>query len=467
MKIRYKVTLWVTAAGVLASVAFSMILFIKMRNLYYESTDTELRTIAEIITRMVILPHSGLSSFSPDKPFTDIRRYWIEVYDLHHKVIYQSQLATGFPFYWGEKSNNSFTVKVPVPKQRTDLDPDGDGTMTIRARGINIDIQDSPFTVRIGEPIEKLDKEIVELAYVIGIGLFFGTLILVFLSYIVAGRILKPISTINQLAGEISEKALNTRIPLGKSRDELYVLSKSLNYMFDRLENSFVRQRQLIADASHELKSPITLFMLFMDDSISRKDLPEGYRDSLIHYADILRRLSRLVKSLLDLSYMEATDKLDVKEFCLRNLTASVLEDYKDVFTGKRIQVSFNSPDEVLIVADKEKLHRLLINLIDNSIKYNSESDGIIDLNLTHDGKRIEISLFNSGYGIPPEDLPRVFEPFYRVEKSRSPTYGGSGLGLTLVKRIVEMHKGKIRIESSRGAWTRVLVSLPMEPHRD
>jgi two-component system OmpR family sensor kinase len=461
MKIRYKVTLWITAAGVLASIALSMIVFVKMRDLYYKATDTELRTIAEIVSRIAILPNSRVSSVSPDKLFPDIRRYWIKVYDVHFKLVYQSQLATNFGFPWKDKTKEAFTVEVPVPWERTDVDQDGDRSLTLRAREFKFDIQDSPFTIRIGQPMEKLDKEILELKSIIGIGLFCGTIVLVFLSYIVAGRILKPVSTINQLVRDISESALDSRIPLGESRDELYVLSKSLNYMFDRLQYSFVRQRRLIADASHELKSPITVLTLFLEDSIIRRDLPDAFRNGLIHHADILRRLSRLVKSLLDLSYLEARDKLDAKEFCLRDVMNSVLEDFKDVFAAKRIRVSLYSSDKVLILGDKEKLHRLLINIIDNAIKYNNEMEGSVEVSLADDGENIKITILNTGGGIPPEDLPHIFEPFYRVEKSRSPSYGGSGLGLALVKRIVEMHKGSIRIESSPGAWTRVLVCLP------
>jgi len=316
------------------------------------------------------------------------------------------------------------------------------------------------YIIQIAKPLDQLQDEVTDLVQIIALGLLVTTLLLILLSYGVAGRILKPIGVINRMARDISDRTLDRRIPLGKSRDELYELSGSLNRMFDRLQYSFDKQKQFIADASHELKSPITLFMLFMERALHRKDLPGSFKQRLMHQGNILRRMSRLVKNLLDLSALELKRNIDLKEVSLPSLLKSVLGDYEDVFAAKKIIVDMDIPENLAVRGDKDELQRVLINLVDNAIKYNRDG-GEIRIKASKADQRVRLSLFNTGRGIPKADLDKVFEQFYRVEKSRSLRYGGSGLGLTIVKRIVELHGGTLEIESEPGAWTRVNVTLP------
>ena len=137
------------------------------------------------------------------------------------------------------------------------------------------------------------------------------------------------------MARNINDRSLDQRIPLGKSKDELYELSESLNHMFDRLQYSFAMQKQFIADASHELKSPITLLSLFMEDAIHLKELPETFRLRLIRQNDILQRMRRLVKNLLDLSALEIKESMDFEELDLFELAKSVREDFVDVLEAQ------------------------------------------------------------------------------------------------------------------------------------
>jgi two-component system OmpR family sensor kinase len=247
---------------------------------------------------------------------------------------------------------------------------------------------------------------------------------------------------------------------LGRSKDELYELSESLNRMFDRLQYSFAMQKQFIADASHELKSPITLLSLFMEDAIHLKELPEIFRTRLIRQYDTLQRMRRLVKNLLDLSALEAKETLSFEEFALFPMVRAVSNDYADVLSARQIEMKIEVPENLQIKGDKDSMQRVLINLIDNAIKYNKER-GRIEITAEEKNHMVHLSIFNTGLGIPGKDIHRVFGQFYRVEKSRSSQYGGSGLGLTIVKRIIELHRGDIIIESEPNVWTRVYIRLP------
>jgi signal transduction histidine kinase len=282
------------------------------------------------------------------------------------------------------------------------------------------------------------------------------------LSYFLAGLIIRPISQINCFTGDIiDEKTIGKRLPLGRSRDELYVLSDSLNRMFDRLQYSFIRQKQFIANASHELKSPLAVSLLFLEKAVQRDDLPEAFRADLIQHYDILLRMRRLVKSLLDLAAMELMDRIEATSFCFVNLVNSVIEDYRAVFTARNVDLLLKMPEILPIEADRDKINRVIINLIDNALKFNTDEGGKIDIIVNEKVDRIHFSIENTGQGISPEDLPHVFEQFYRAEKSRSQKYGGTGLGLALVKRIVDLHNGTVTVESKIGSFTRVKLVLP------
>jgi signal transduction histidine kinase len=459
MKIRNKITLWITGAGVLASLVFSIIIFEEMKEQPFRLIDGELKTIAQVMVRRVqSAPMQPTNSAGDDLPF-DGQRYWIKIYDQRMQAVYQSRLCrfADLPLYNKDKG---YTVRTSVAKEQVDLDQDAQSEVTFRVKTLRFQKQGATYIVQIGKPIEKLDEEILELIQGIAAGLAAATVLLIGISYVIAGKILKPINTINRLAKDINDRTLNRRIPLGKNHDELFRLSESLNRMFDRLQEAFDGRKQFIADASHELKSPVTLLLLSLEEAVQRPDLPDGLRQQLIRQTDILRRMSRLVKNLLDLSALELQETISTDSFDLARLVRSILEDYEDVFAVRKIEVAGDIPPKLLMRGDPEKLQRMLINLVDNAVKYNQEG-GSIRINASGKDGDIELSLSNTGSGIPPEDLAHVFEKFYRVEKSRSPQFGGAGLGLTIVKRIVEIHGGRIRIKSEPESWTRIDIVFP------
>lgn len=461
MKIRQKIALWITGSGVLVSLVFSTVVFLEMIEQPYRLIDNELSTVAHFVVRFA-LPTGDLPEGMKN---TDIamnpKDYWIKIFNDHQKVVYRSDLTryVDLPLY---DKHSGYTVRNTIPKKRLRLNQDSENEVTFRVRRFRVPVQDGTYVVQIGKPVEKLDEEILEIAKDIGWGLITAMLLLVFLSYLIAGKVLKPIGVIDRLAREINDKNLNVRIPLGKSRDELYRLSKSLNRMFDRLESSFETQKEFVASAAHELKSPLALLQLSMEDCIQHPALPDSLRQQLSRQTDIVRRMTRLVKNLLDLSALELQESLDLKEINLADLLKSVLCEYEVVFSAKKIDVQAAIPPKLEVKGDRDNLQRAIINLIDNAVKYNHEG-GQIKLTASAQNKGVHLSLLNTGQGIPASDLDRIFVQFYRAEKSRSTEYGGSGLGLSIVKRIIELHGGSIDIESQPSAWTCVNIFLPQK----
>jgi two-component system, OmpR family, sensor kinase len=461
LKIRQKIALWITGAGVFVSLVFSIIVFLEMIEQPYRLIDDELNTIAQDVMRMAHPAGENAEAMQNKNVLNNPKDYWIKIFNDRMMVVYQSELTryTDLPLY---DKHSGYTIRTTIPKERLRLHQDKKNEVTFRVRRIRLPVEGGTYIVQIGKPIEKLDREIYDITKIIAFGLLTAMLLLAILSYFIAGKVLKPIGVIERLAREINDKNLSLRIPLGKNRDELYRLSESLNRMFDRLESSFETQKQFLASASHELKSPLALLQLSMEDCIQQRDLPDSLRHPLLRQTNILRRMSRLVKNLLDLSALELKQRFDLKEINLAELLKSVLREYEVVFSAKKIDIQADMPPKLQIKGDWDNLQRAIINLVDNAVKYNREG-GEIRIKVAGNKSGVQVSLFNTGAGIPKADLGRVFEQFYRVEKSRSTQYGGSGLGLSIAKRIIELHGGGIEIESEASAWTQVNIFFPYQ----
>jgi len=393
-----------------------------------------------------------------DMPY-DPDEYWILAEDDQKKVRYRSKLTefTDLPIPSGK---TKFLTEKHIPRSRIWLKQDRDDDVMFRVMVVSKEINGRVFEIRIAKPIEDYEEELIRLGITIGSSLFLCAVGIFILSYVLAGRILRPISAIIHQSREISDKSLDKRIPLGKTKDELYELSVALNKMFDRIQHSFLRQKEFIGNASHELKSPITLLMLAQEDLLINEELSLPAQESLIKQLETSRRMSHLVKNLLDLSRMEQQERLNTQKTDLSELINRVLDDYADVLVEKQIEVENKIDARCLIMGDPEKLFRLFVNLIDNAIRYNLPEKGVIKISLTQSRSTVRIKILNAGLKIPEQDLPRLFEQFYRVEKSRSQALGGSGLGLAIARKIVSLHNGTISIRNAPDRMIQVMVEL-------
>lgn len=461
MKIRHRISLWITFSGILASLVLSLIVLISMLEEPYELLEQELEANASALAANFQLLPDGLHLFgsNPEQYHTP---YWIRIFDEQGKIVFESDLVrqVDLPL---KKEEKVYLVGTDIPLREIMPELDEDDLTSFWVKNFSFMIAGQEYLFQIARPVESISEEIVEILITISVGLAVSAIFLILVSYFVAGRILKPIQQINRTANEINEKTLGRRIPLGEHRDELYDLSASLNTMFDRLQYSFLRQKEFVANASHELKTPITMLRLSLEESLQDQGTPRVSQERYETQLKTLLRMGRLVKNLLDLSTLELSETLAIEEFNLNELVDSVIEDFRPLIQQQNIQLSVQMDDSISVKADKDKIKRVMINLLENAIKYNQEG-GEIQLKVYSKPQddTINVSLFNTGMGIPAADCDRVFEQFYRVEKSRSSSLGGSGLGLTIVKRIVDMHGGEISLSSKPGNWTKIQMVLPV-----
>ncbi|THB76929.1 MAG: sensor histidine kinase [Desulfobulbaceae bacterium] len=456
MSIRYKIGLWVAAAGLASTLLLSLIILFDKIEKPYELLDEELKSQAHSVAS--ILMHNVPQHFSQAlTPIGD--HYWIRLLSDENEILFESPMVAliELPLLSKTKPYN-----IETEMMLGDLIPTGDedDLAAFRMRYFPLYVGNDRYFLHIGRPQENLVKEIREQVHMLVFGLLISFFSLIVMSYFVAGKILKPVREINKKIHEINDQTLDQRLTLPRSRDELYELSVSLNTMFDRLQYSFDRQKEFVANASHELKTPLAILRLSMEENLQYDDVPEALQRNLVAHCHTLLRLSRLVEKLLSLSALEYGDKKGHHTFSLQKLTQEVVDEFELLVVEKDITITKKLEQDVRVTGSKEQIQQVLINLLDNGIKYNNEG-GFIKLDLYHDNEMAHLKIYNTGPGIPEHDQLRVFEQFYRVEKSRSIALGGAGLGLTIVKKIIDLHSGKIHLSSQKGQWTEVIVSLP------
>ncbi len=464
MTVRQKITLLITGAGFISSLVFSCIILWEMMEQPYRIIDSDLETIAQRAVHIVLESEKNRNLDVP--LLIGDERYWLSIYNQDiARPVYRSDLAKLVEIPEPAAGSRS-TVSLIIPRGKIDLGQDRQNEVTFRVRNFKIILGGSTFLVNAGRPMEKLEEELRNIFIGVVSGLAFSVLLLLAISYFFAGFILKPIRIINDQARDISEKHLERRIPVSGDRDEFNALAQTLNDVFDRLQHAFLRQKRLFADASHELKTPLTMMRLSVDEIRSARDdnLSGLQSEKLAKMTEQVLRMERLVKSLLDLSSLEIEDAATEDPVDVVKLLASLIADYRFLAEPRKIDIEVRLPRQLIVKGDAEKLNRAFSNILDNAIKYNVDG-GRVEVAIDQSAADHTIMVTNTGAGVAEAEIPKVFDQFYRVEESRSLRYGGSGLGLAIVKRIVELHGGKVKIESQQGDWARVTVSLPR--HRE
>jgi len=276
-------------------------------------------------------------------------------------------------------------------------------------------------------------------------------------------KALAPVDAITRMARSINAGNLNSRLERLNTGDELQRLSDTLNEMLGRIEIAFEKISQFTADASHELRTPISLMRTEAEIAL-RKSRDEGeYREALRHILLEAEITSTLIEKLLSLARADAgRESLDLRRLNVREIVEKVVVDWRPAIADShhKFRENFTGKD-LFIDGDRTFLVRLLNILLDNAVKY-TPSDGTIEIGLSEENGQAVLTVQDSGIGIGEDDQPKVFERFYRADKARSRELGGAGLGLSIARWTVEQHRGSIKVESSLGNGSRFFVYLPL-----
>lgn len=271
-----------------------------------------------------------------------------------------------------------------------------------------------------------------------------------------------PLSALNRGIQRMSKGDFSARVQ-EKGSGELLQLSRAFNSMSEKLETLDQSRNQFVSNASHELKTPLATMKIMVESLIYQPDMDKGLRTEFL--TDInkeIDRLSAIVSDLLTLVQMDSQSvKLTRENVSLAALCKETAHRLEPIAQKKEQKILLSLGDPCDLYADKSKLTQVIYNLMENAVKY-TQPGGVVRVTLTREGRDAILTVADNGPGIPKENLPHIFDRFYRVDKARSRESGGTGLGLSIVHQLVLYHGGSIRVESEEGKGSTFIVEMPL-----
>ncbi|MCF8061628.1 MAG: HAMP domain-containing histidine kinase, partial [Deltaproteobacteria bacterium] len=314
--------------------------------------------------------------------------------------------------------------------------------------------------IRVGSSLRNVAETRARFLLVMGGLLPVGLLLAGLGGWVLARRALRPVGRMAEAAQRISAERLAERVEETGAGDELDRLAGTLNRMLSRLDEAFQQVRRFSADASHELQTPLTTLRGELEVALRTARTPEEYRETLRSGLEEIERISRLVEGLLILARAESGAlRMDRRPVDLAGLVEEVFWRLKVLADERSVDLRMDAAEPVVVSGDRDRLRGLLVNLVDNAVKYTGEG-GRVTLSLARDRDGALIEVSDTGRGIPEEVLERVFQPFYRSEEVLSEQ--GSGLGLSIARSIALAHGGEIAVESTPDRGSTFRVFLPV-----
>jgi heavy metal sensor kinase len=326
----------------------------------------------------------------------------------------------------------------------------------------------SRFLIEVAAPYNQIESVLRGLQLTFALGLPLIVALAISGGYVLMRRALRPVDEIRQKAAQITSRNLSERLPVVRTGDELERLATDLNRMIARLEESFQQINRFSADASHELRTPLTVLQGELESMAqSRSNIPPEIRDTIGSALEETQRLTKIVENLLAISRLEAGEaRKQLERLDFAELARSTAEQMRLLAEEKQIHLDCNGAERVEVDADPARLKQVVVNLLDNAIKYTPEK-GKVSVCVTKQDSRAVLEVADTGIGISADDLPHIFDRFYRADKARSREMGGTGLGLSIVRSICLAHNGQVRVASTEGQGSVFHVELPLARNND
>ena len=482
--VRFKLTLWyVLILGILL-ISFSSFLYFTLSKSLRRGVDNKLRSLAELVASESSSPLSKFGFGNIDQALETSMNLkpigkFIQVLDESGNI--------------GRKSDNLKNVQLPISLNA--LKNASQGVITLETnrsfgntplRIITFPvIENSHVTkiVQIASSLEEVEDALNTLFIILIITVPLALMVASLGGQFLAHKALKPVDNITQTARMITSQNLNQRINPLKVKDEISRLIETFNEMISRLDHSFRQIKQFSSDASHELKTPLTILKGEVEVTLRRERSSQEYQQTLKSNLEEINRMSQIVEDLLLLSKADIGEvRLNKEDINLTEILNEVVTQMDRLAKSKGLYLSTsNHHQDIHIFGDALRIRELFINLIENGIKY-TEEGGSIHITLQKEnepsvrnqssweegekGEFAKVIVSDTGIGIAEDDQERIFNRFFRVDKARSREQGGSGLGLSICKWIVDAHQGEIMVESELGKGSSFIVKLPLFSYR-
>jgi two-component system, OmpR family, sensor kinase len=467
MSLRLRLTIIYTCLLGLSLLAFSAVLYVVLQNSLMGAVDRTLQTSSQDIENRYIHTVTDTSLFG--QPFVVVELPPIREFTTPG-IYFQILNAQGRPV---AHSSNLGNEVIPINPDVVQSTLDGQTSLTTSSPG------------RPAEPLRVLSKPLVLNQRTVGVlqvgaslysvrltmrlmllllilGVAVTMLVGAMIIWFVTRRALQPLSTIAGTAEYIrSSQDLSQRLQIRTPDDEVGRLARAFNAMIERLEAAFATQKQFIADSSHELRTPLTVIRGNLD-LMKRDPQPESQAESLSAIEAEAQRMSRLVDELMLLAQLDGAQPPARRPVALDEVVLQVYNQARVLAVGKNVMLGH--VDGARVMADHDRLVQMVLNLVDNAIKYTPEG-GMITLECHAPAEppaEARLVVSDTGFGIAAEDIPHLFDRFYRVDEGRARSRGGTGLGLSIVKSIAESYGGSVSVQSELGKGSIFAISLPI-----
>jgi heavy metal sensor kinase len=455
LSIGMRLSLWYFAIFAVAQIAFGAGMWFILRHNLYDLVDDGLESQVEDLKNFMEAQKKDSSIAKLQEEITETYTLehsgdYLELYAENDALLYRSEFlkkhSTTLTFGGRRQFRNFRIAGRPFRFTR----------QTLEANGHRLTVTTGVPTDDVVGTLSLFRSYLFMLAPVLFLAAAGG-------GYWLSRRALAPVDALVRTARDISGANLNSRLPKLETGDELQRLSDTLNEMLARIEKAFLRVTEFTADASHELRTPVSLIRTEAELALRRSRGEAEYKDSLRHILLEAERTTGLIEQLLSLARADSgRETLDMQLVDLRVTLRSVAESWQQVASIRNLQFSPNIDSaDSFVLGDETVLRRLVNILLDNAFKY-TPSPGSVGLSLEHQGESIVIAIQDSGIGIAADEQDKIFERFYRVDKARSRAQGGAGLGLAIAQWIVTQHRGSIAVQSSPGSGSTFFIRLPM-----
>lgn len=462
LSIRARITLWFTGALVIVIIfTFLVVIFAGNQILQKTIRDSLIETVENNVDEIEYYSSAEEMEFNETDSYLSYVDGYLEIDDDFLDAVnevYTAIYNESGEFIYGENPISSDTdslefkdlqvqtMKVDGTKYYIfDRSLEGEGLEGLWLRGV---VSESQGNTQL-EDITKISAFVLPLLAAIAcIG-----------GYMIAGRMLRPVKKISDTAKEIGRNNdLKKRIDIEEGTDELHELADTFNEMFDRLDRTFESQKRFTSDASHELRTPVSVISSQCELSLEKRRSPEEYEQALSVIQRQSRKMSKLINDMLNFTRLEVNPERYVKEnIDLSVLVLSICEDMA-LIRDKNITLSCSIEPGIIFKGNRELLLTMVSNLISNGYRY-GRPDGYIKVYLIKEEDEIRLSVEDNGVGIASEDKEKIFERFYRADPSRSTE--GMGLGLSMAMETARFHGGSITVESETGIGSTFIITLP------
>ena len=476
--IRGRLTLWYATALILSIAIFAVVLYFARRSATYQDLEQRIQSEADLTAGILAESYRARGSLvekdTAGRPVLtaevaavlEVVPDFLLVTSRDGRLLFASPDARALTFGQFEQLSG---IAQPPPAES----PHTTGRVRVRPNGPTLhyivravpDAGDQFGAIFAGADTQSAELRLEQLLLTILIAFFVGVVPAILVGGWLAARALEPVDRIITEVREITDgRSLHRRLALPMTRDELSRLAETLNQMMTRLERSFAALRRFTADASHELKTPLTVVRAGVERAITRPGMPQEALAPLEETLQEVNRMTELLDSLLTLARAdEGRAELHREPVDLREIIEEAGETGELLAEHAGVGIEIHLPPEpVVLPLDRSRMRQLALNLIENAVKYTPRG-GQVSVELAGNDGRVVFSVADTGIGIAPGDLPHVFDRFWRADSARTRTSerAGTGLGLAICKWIAEAHGGTIDVQSRPGRGTTFTVGLP------